>query len=79
MNQHYVVIHIYIYQIGPFRFRLYYYLEHSTNGELYLIGDNTSIINQEIPVLSPTTANFIRLIVLVYNDTVLFHTPPSLF
>ena len=29
-----------------------------TTGELYLLGDNTSITNQEIPALSPTTANF---------------------
>ena len=36
-----------------------YQLEHSTAGELYLLGDNTSITNQEVAVLSHTTANFI--------------------
>ena len=35
-----------------------YELEHSTTGTLLLLGDNTSISNQKVPVLSPTTAKF---------------------
>ena len=34
-------------------------LEHSTTGELHLLDDNTSITNQEVPVLLSATANFI--------------------
>ena len=43
----------YVYQIGPFKLGLL------VRTQLYLLGDNTSITNQEVPVLSPTTANFI--------------------
>ena len=56
MTHHCVVIHTYSYQIEPFKFRL---LKPNTTGELYLLGDNTSITKQEVPVLSPITANFI--------------------
>ena len=54
MTHHCVVIHTCIYQIGPFRFRLLV-----TTGELYLLGDNTSMTNWEIPILPPNTANCI--------------------
>ena len=57
MNHHSVVIDIYIYQIGPFKFRLLD--RHSTTGELYLLADNTSIASQEVPILLPATANVI--------------------
>ena len=58
-----------------------------------MLGDNTSITNEEVPVLASITANcigqFSRILtnnlnvkapidICVYDDTVLFHTPPSL-
>ena len=58
---------------------------------LYFPSDNTNITNQEVPVLLPPTTNFIGQLfhielegsyfidIYVYDDTVLFHTPSSLF
>ena len=34
-------------------------LEHSRTSELYLLGDNTRITKQEVPVVLCATANFI--------------------
>ena len=54
------VIHTYIYQtINQDPSNSDYQLENSTTGELYLPSDSTSITNQEVPVLSPTTVNLI--------------------
>ena len=64
MKQHCVVIHTYIYQIGPSKFRLL--ARRLLN--LYLLDDNTSVTNQESIVLSHTTANFIsQLFHIVIN------------
>ena len=57
MKQHFVVIQTYIYQTGASKFRLLVRAQH--NGELYLMGDNTSITNKKVLILSPITTNFI--------------------
>ena len=36
-----------------------YYLEPNSTNDLYLLGDDTSITNQEVPVLSSIPDNFI--------------------
>ena len=51
-----VVIYTYLYQMRPFNSD--YYLEDSTTLELYLLCNNISITNLEVPVLSPTTTNW---------------------
>ena len=54
MKQHRVVIDTYIYQIGPFKLRLLV-RTNTIQLVLYLLGDNKSITNQEVPI----TGNFI--------------------
>ena len=50
MKHKYFAIHIYI-SIKYDPLNSDYQLEHSTTGELDLLGDNASITNKEVPVL----------------------------
>ena len=72
MTQHCVVMHTYIYQIGPVIFRL---VRSQHNDELYLLGDNKSITNEEVPVLSPITANFIGQLSLILTNNLNLKAP----
>ena len=72
MTQHCVVMHTYIYQIGPVIFRL---VRSQHNDELYLLGNNTSITNEEVPVLSPITANFIGQLSLILTNNLNLKAP----